>query len=114
MAAVWDPAAVRRWRRPASAPRVTLQARRPHRHAVDRAQRGAPLEVTGRVRTLTDGEWIVRGPMYTGVTVTMGPTAVLDTGKVQIVVVSRHHEPWDHRRLHQRRNRSQAPSAICC
>ena len=25
----------------------------------------------------------------------MGPTAVLDTGRVQIVVVSRHHEPWD-------------------
>jgi microcystin degradation protein MlrC len=25
----------------------------------------------------------------------MGPSAVLDTGKVQIVVVSRHHEPWD-------------------
>src|SRR6185437_5635608 len=29
------------------------------------------------------------------VTVQMGPSAVLDTGKVQIVVVSRHHEPWD-------------------
>jgi len=57
--------------------------------------RGAPLEVTGRVRTLSDGEWIVRGPMYTGVKVTMGPSAVLDTGKVQIVIVSRHHEPWD-------------------
>jgi microcystin degradation protein MlrC len=25
----------------------------------------------------------------------MGPTAVLDTGRMQIVVVSRHHEPWD-------------------
>ena len=56
---------------------------------------GAPLEVTGKVRTLSDGEWIVRGPMYTGVKVQMGPSAVLDTGKVQIVVVSRHHEPWD-------------------
>jgi microcystin degradation protein MlrC len=33
--------------------------------------------------------------MYTGVTVQMGPSAVLDTGKVQIVVVSRHHETWD-------------------
>jgi microcystin degradation protein MlrC len=56
---------------------------------------GAPLTVTGRVRTLSDGEWIVRGPMYTGVKVQMGPSAVLDTGKVQIVIVSRHHEPWD-------------------
>jgi microcystin degradation protein MlrC len=33
--------------------------------------------------------------MYTGVTVQMGPTAVLDTGRMKIVVVSRHHEPWD-------------------
>jgi microcystin degradation protein MlrC len=61
--------------------------------AIDR--RGEPLTVTGRVRTLSDGEWIVRGPMYTGVKVSMGPSAVLDTGKVQIVIVSRHHEPWD-------------------
>jgi len=56
---------------------------------------GQPLEVTGKVKTLTDGEWIVRGPMYTGVRVMMGPTAVLDTGKVEIVIVSNHHEPWD-------------------
>ena len=25
----------------------------------------------------------------------MGPTAVLDTGNMQIVIVSLHHEPWD-------------------
>ena len=25
----------------------------------------------------------------------MGPTALIDTGRMQIVVVSRHHEPWD-------------------
>ena len=56
---------------------------------------GAPLKIAGRVRALSDGEWIVRGPMYTGVKVQMGPSAVLDTGKVQIVIVSRHHEPWD-------------------
>ncbi len=37
----------------------------------------------------------LRGPMYTGVKVMMGPTAVLDTGKVEIVITSRHHEPWD-------------------
>jgi len=57
--------------------------------------KGEPLAITGKVRTLSDGEWIVRGPMYTGVKVQMGLTAVLDTGAMQIVVVSRHHEPWD-------------------
>ena len=25
----------------------------------------------------------------------MGPSAVLDTGKMQLVIVSHHHEPWD-------------------
>src|SRR3546814_8654305 len=58
--------------------------------------KGKPLKLTGRVRTITDGEWIVRGPMYTGFKVMMGPTAVLEVdGRMQIVVVSRHHEPWD-------------------
>src|SRR3546814_10139370 len=34
--------------------------------------------------------------MYTGFKVMMGPTAVLEVdGRMQIVVVSRHHEPWD-------------------
>ncbi|MFY7959590.1 MAG: M81 family metallopeptidase [Elsteraceae bacterium] len=56
---------------------------------------GKPLVVTGKVRTLTDGEWTIRGPMYTGTKVHMGPTAVLDTGKMQIVITSLSHEPWD-------------------
>lgn len=54
-----------------------------------------PLTITGTVKTITDGKWKVQGPMYTGVDVFMGPTAVLDTGNVQIVVVSLSHEPWD-------------------
>ena len=56
---------------------------------------GKPLEIEGQVKVLTDGQWIVHGPMYTGVQVDMGPTALFDTGKIKIVVVSFHHEPWD-------------------
>lgn len=56
---------------------------------------GRPLEVSGRVVRLSDGGYTIRGPMYTGVYVSMGRTAVLDTGKVRIVVIERHHEPWD-------------------
>jgi microcystin degradation protein MlrC len=56
---------------------------------------GKPLTVSGRVRTLSDGEWTIQGPMYTGVRVHMGPTAVLDTGKIKIVITSLSHEPWD-------------------
>jgi microcystin degradation protein MlrC len=94
VAAVWDPAAVQEMAKAGVGASLTLKlGGRTDMPSVK--LEGAPLEITGRVRALTDGEWIVRGPMYTGVTVRMGPTAVLDTGTMQIVVVSRHHEPWD-------------------
>jgi len=94
VAAVWDPDAVQRMAKAGVGATVTLSlGGKTDMPSI--GMKGAPLDVTGKVRTLSDGEWIVRGPMYTGVKVTMGPTAVLDTGKVQIVVVSRHHEPWD-------------------
>jgi microcystin degradation protein MlrC len=57
--------------------------------------KGRPLRVSGTVANLADGRWKVEGPMYTGVMVDTGPTAVLDTGRMKIVIVSRHHEPWD-------------------
>ncbi len=56
---------------------------------------GRPLRLTGRVLKVTDGRWTVEGPMYTGVEVNTGPTAVFQTGGMRIVVTSRHHEPWD-------------------
>jgi len=94
VAAVWDPSAVEQMAKAGVGARVTLElGGRTDMPSVK--LKAAPLAITGRVRALTDGEWVVRGPMYTGVTVRMGPTAVLDTGKMQIVVVSRHHEPWD-------------------
>jgi microcystin degradation protein MlrC len=94
VAAVWDPEAVRKMTEAGVGATLTMElGGKTDMPAI--GKRGEPLRVTGRVRTLTDGEWIVRGPMYTGVKVAMGPSAVLDTGKVQIVIVSRHHEPWD-------------------
>ena len=56
---------------------------------------GAPRTVTGRVRLICDGRYRNRGPMARGQMNDMGPTAVLDTGKVQIVVISNHVEPHD-------------------
>ena len=58
-------------------------------------QSAKPLQVQGKVTNLTDGRFRINGPMYHGLEVCMGPTAVLDTGKMQIIVVSRHIEPWD-------------------
>ncbi|MGP1679610.1 MAG: M81 family metallopeptidase [Burkholderiales bacterium] len=56
---------------------------------------GRPLELAGRVRNITDGEIVFTGPMYTGLRSHLGRTAVLDTGRAQIVVTERHHEPFD-------------------
>lgn len=58
-------------------------------------EQSAPLEVTGVVRLVSDGRFTIKGPMGTGATMSMGLTAVLDTGRVEIVVISRHVEPYD-------------------
>ncbi len=56
---------------------------------------GEPLRLSGRVRAITDGDFVVTVPMGRGTLTSMGKSAVLDTGKVQIVVCSRHTEPYD-------------------
>ena len=57
--------------------------------------RPVPLELTGRVRVIGDGEYVVNGPIFTGDRMYMGRTAVLDTGRAQIVVTSQPQEPLD-------------------
>jgi microcystin degradation protein MlrC len=54
-----------------------------------------PLRVEGTVRALSDGEYTVRGPIYTGQRSRMGRTALLDIGTARIVVTERTHEPYD-------------------
>lgn len=92
--AVWDPEAVRAMQEAGIGATVTLDlGGRTDMPSI--GEIGEPLTLTGTVKTLSDGTWTVRGPMYHGLEVHMGPTAVLETGGLQIVVVSRHHEPWD-------------------
>ena len=57
--------------------------------------KGKPLKVSGKVKAITDGEFVVTGPMATGTTVRMGRTAVLDTGRMLIVVSEKRAEPYD-------------------
>jgi microcystin degradation protein MlrC len=91
---LWDPDAVQQMMQAGIGATVTM-ALGGKTDMPSIGRKGEPLTVTGQVKVLSDGEWIVRGPMYHGLKVQMGPTAVLDTGRMQIVVVSRHHEPWD-------------------
>lgn len=54
-----------------------------------------PLRVCGRVCHLSNGQYRNNGPMSKGVLMDMGSSAVLDTGRVEIVVISRQQEPND-------------------
>jgi microcystin degradation protein MlrC len=53
------------------------------------ARFGSPIKVEGRVIYLSDGEFVHKGPVFTGKKVAMGPTAVLEVGRMKIVVASR-------------------------
>ncbi|PWT73697.1 MAG: microcystin degradation protein MlrC [Proteobacteria bacterium] len=57
--------------------------------------KGQPLELTGTVRAITDGEYTITGPQFQGMRCYMGRTVVLDTGSAEIVVTERNQEPWD-------------------
>ena len=57
--------------------------------------KGEPLELTGTVRRITDGKFVVTGPKNTGIRENLGVSAVLDIGSIEIVVCSTRHEPYD-------------------
>jgi microcystin degradation protein MlrC len=57
--------------------------------------KGVPRQVSGKVRIIVDGQYKNEGPMAKGARGDMGLSAVLDTGKVEIAVISRHTEPYD-------------------
>jgi microcystin degradation protein MlrC len=56
---------------------------------------GAPVEVTGRVAYLSDGEFVGTGPVVRGRKMRCGPTAQIDAGGLKIVVTSVRHAAND-------------------
>jgi microcystin degradation protein MlrC len=58
-------------------------------------RKGEPLMLSGTVRNITDGEYTITGPQFTGMRCFMGRTVVLDTGAAQVVISERNQEPWD-------------------
>jgi microcystin degradation protein MlrC len=92
--AVYDPAAVQQMMAAGIGAAITL----PLGGKLDMPAiglKGQPRTVTGRVKLLCDGHYRNFGPMAAGEANSMGPTAVLDTGGLQIVVISNHVEPHD-------------------
>jgi microcystin degradation protein MlrC len=51
------------------------------------------LAVEGRVKTISIGSFTSRSASNRGVRVVLGPTVVLDTGRIEIVLLSKHVEP---------------------
>lgn len=58
-------------------------------------QVATPRVLTGKVKKIFDGTYRNEGPMGRGEEVNMGLSVVLDTGKVEIAIISRHVEPHD-------------------
>jgi microcystin degradation protein MlrC len=56
---------------------------------------GTPLTLTGKVKAITDGKFVVTSPKNTGMHISLGDTAVLMVGDIEIVICSHRHEPFD-------------------
>jgi microcystin degradation protein MlrC len=92
--AIFDPGAVRKMQEAGTGANVTLSLG----GKLDMPAlglKGKPREVSGKVKRLADGSYRNEGPMAKGEAVSMGPSAVLDTGRCEIAVISRHTEPHD-------------------
>lgn len=56
---------------------------------------GAPLAITGEVRSLSTGRYVNAGPMHAGIEVHLGPTAVVRTGGVEVLLTTYAETPID-------------------
>ena len=83
VACLWDPKAVAECVRAGVGASVTLEVggKVDDRH-------GAPLRVTGVVRTLSDGRFMHKGPMARGLPGRLGTTAVLDVNDIKVILIS--------------------------
>ena len=54
-----------------------------------------PPLFSGKVLAITDGRFTVTGPIYTGSTIQMGRSVLLDIGRARIVVTEERVEPYD-------------------
>ena len=61
---------------------------------------GAPVEISGTVRLLSDGIFTNVGPMREGIVEDQGRTAVVNTGGVLVVLTERRQPMWNLEQLH--------------
>ena len=58
-------------------------------------KKGEPLRLTGKVKKITSGEYIVTGPQFNGMRMFMGRTVLFETKDAEIVITEKLQEPWD-------------------
>ena len=58
-------------------------------------QHGAPVALTGYVKTLSDGRFTLKGPMGRGTAGRMGTTAVVQVSGIEIILTERRIQPYD-------------------
>jgi microcystin degradation protein MlrC len=56
---------------------------------------GDPIQVTGTIKTITDGTYIPKGPMGRGMERNMGRTAVLTVQGIDIILTEKSKQPKD-------------------
>ena len=90
VACIWDPAAARACHAAGLGATVSLDVggKVDDRH-------GAPMTMTGRVAALSDGAFVHKGPMMTGLPGRLGPTAVLQAGGVKVILISHRWQTLD-------------------
>ena len=90
VACLWDPAAAAACARAGRGATVTLDVggKIDDRH-------GAPVRMTGRVAALSDGTFVHKGPMLTGLPGRLGVTAVLQSGGVKVILISHRWQTLD-------------------
>ncbi len=90
----WDPAAVEQLIQAGVGAEVTLDIG--GKTDVPALEiKGEPLNIRARVVKITDGNYTVTGPMFTGMRLSTGKTAVIETDGILIFVCEKPQEPYD-------------------
>lgn len=90
IALIWDPAAVNKATQAGVGNKIEVQL---GGHTDD--LHGRPLKAEGKVKILSEGKYIVKGPMGTGSESDMGATTVLDINGNDVIVTTKRLQPLD-------------------
>ena len=91
---IWDPESVKKMIEVGTGNEISLVVGgKTNAPAIN--QIGQGLQCSGTVTCITDGRFVITGPMQTGLIVNLGRTAVLDIGNAQILISEERWEPYD-------------------